>query len=274
MNEPADDGLDRLMQSVLLLAAIEREGSFAAAAQALDLDPSSVSHRVRALEGLLGLSLFARTTRRIRPTRAGAILCEGSVRSAEEMRRALTAARAVGSSSGAALRLSVTSSVAMKWLVARLHDATGAELDLSLDVREGLAPLDRPGVDAALRFGRGPYPGLHATRLVACTLQPVIAAAHPAARSAGDALPAGPDLLGDATAERDGTGATWADYARLTDRPDLLSRSEMRFDRSDLMIQAAIGGLGLALGRTLLIEDDVREGLLLPVGASARASSS
>jgi LysR family transcriptional regulator, glycine cleavage system transcriptional activator len=90
----------------------------------------------------------------------------------------------------------------------------------------------------------------------------------------GDALPAGPDLLGDATAERDGTGATWADYARLTERPDLLSRSESRFDRSDLMIQAAIGGLGLALGRMLLIEDDVREGLLLPVGASARASSS
>ena len=61
---------------------------------------------------------------------------------------------------------------------------------------------------------------------------------------------------------------------RLTDRPDLLSRSEMRFDRSDLMIQAAIGGLGVALGRTLLIEDDVREGLLFPVGASARTASS
>ena len=260
------------MQSVLLLAAIEREGSFAAAAQALDLDPSSVSHRVRALEDFLGLALFERTTRRVRPTRAGAILCAGAVRSAEDVQRALASARAVGSGTG--LRLSVTSSVAMKWLVSRLPDATGAGLDLSLDVREGLAPLDRPGVDAALRFGRGPYPGLHATRLASCLLQPVIGAAHPAGRSSGDHLPARADLLGDATAERDETGVTWADYARLTGDPGLLSRSETRFDRSDLMIQASIGGLGIALGRTLLIEDDVRAGLLRAVGAPARATSS
>lgn len=119
MNEQYDRGFDRLMHSVLLLAAIHREGSFAAAAQAqaLDLDPSSVSHRVRALQEYLGLSLFARTTRRVRPTGAGAILCAGAVRSAEEMQRALAAARAVGTASESGLRLSVTSSVAMKWLV-------------------------------------------------------------------------------------------------------------------------------------------------------------
>lgn len=272
MKEHEDYGLDRLMQSALLLAAIRREGSFAAAAQALDLDPSSVSHRVRTLEDLFGLSLFARRTRRVRATRAGAFLCAAAAGSVEEMQRAIVAARAVGSGSG--LRLSVTSSVAMKWLVSRLPDAADAGLDLSLDIREGLAPLDRPGVDAALRFGRGPYPGLHATRLAPCRLQPVIAAAHPAARSADGELPERVDLLGDAVAERDGTGITCNDYAGLTGRPEPLSRTETRFDRSDLMIQAAIGGLGIALGRTLLIEDDIRAGLLVPLGAPARTSSS
>ncbi|MBL4906489.1 MAG: hypothetical protein JKX94_03480, partial [Sneathiella sp.] len=45
------------------------------------------------------------------------------------------------------------------------------------------------------------------------------------------------------------------------------------FDRSDLMLQAAISGLGIAVGRTLLIENDIESGFLKKIGPSAPMKS-
>ncbi len=263
----------KLNQAIGLLAAVHAEGSFAGAAQQLDLDPSAVSHRIRALEAALGLSLFERTTRRVRPTRAGTLLCEASARALSELERSLTAARQLGSS--ATIRLSVHSSLAMKWLVPRLPSAQSAGLDLSIDVREELVDIAGSDVDAGFRFGPGPYPGLHATRLANGYLQPVVGAAHPAARRASVDLLADDDitLLSDLGAEKYRTGTTWIDYRRALGQPDETERPVKPFDRADLMLQAAIGGLGVALGRNLLIDDDVRQGLLVPVGDRLRAAS-
>lgn len=91
--EPSRALMDRLIACLPLLAAVSEAGSFAAAAGRLDLDPSAVSHRVRGLEEALGLRLFDRTTRSVRPTRAGALLCEAARRSTADLARALAAAR-------------------------------------------------------------------------------------------------------------------------------------------------------------------------------------
>ena len=272
-NGPEDPAVPRLVHAFGLLAAVRRHGSFAAAARALDLDPSAVSHRIRALEADLGLSLFERTTRRVTPTRAGAILCDAAVRAWGEAGRAVTAARDL--QSARSIRLSVHSSLAMKWLLPRLPDAAAAGLDLSIDVREDLVVFEGGDVDAGLRFGQGPYPGLHATRLSGCELQPVVGAAHPAAKRPetdplGDATLT---LLADSGAEKFRTGTTWKDYRRLHDRPEESRLAVKYFDRADLMLQAAIAGLGVALGRSLLIEDDIQRGLLVPIGQPVRVKA-
>lgn len=275
MNDGADDpAVARLVQSFGLLAAVHRHGSFAGAARALDIDPSAVSHRMRALEAELGLTLFERTTRKVLPTRAGALLCEAATRSWTEAGRALAAARDLRSSRS--IRLSVHSSLAMKWLVPRLPGAASSGLDLSLDVREDLVTFEAGEIDAALRFGAGPYPGLHATRLAGCALQPVMGVGHPVAGRSGPALLADPHLtlLADSGAERYRTGTTWHDYRRLAGLPEVPTQTVRHFDRADLVLQAAIAGLGVALGRTLLIEDDIRRGLLAPVGGPVRAGAS
>lgn len=294
MNERSDKDAPaaaRLLAAFPLLDAVARAGGFAAAARMLGLDPSAVSHRVRGLEADLQLTLFDRAGRQARPTRAGEILCAAAARSFEEAERALRAARDLRSSR--AIRLSASSSVAMKWLLPRLPDAAAAGLELSLDVSEALAGFATGDLDAGLRFGPGPYPGLHATRLCGCALQPVAGARHPAARTAahpasrtatgaGDRAGDGVEranargadplldpklpLLGDAGAEKSGAGATWEAYRRLRGAEAPLPNPLQRFDRADLMLQAAIGGLGVALGRSLLIEDDIRRGLLVPLG--------
>lgn len=273
MNDGSDDSaLQRLVHSFGLLRAVQRHGSFAGAARALDLDPSAVSHRIRSLEIELRMILFERSTRRMMPTRAGAILCDAAERSWGEAGRALTAARDL--QSARSIRLSVHSSLAMKWLLPRLPDAASVDLDLSIDVREELVVFEDGEVDAGLRFGVGPYPGLHSTRLASCELQPVVGTAHPSARTPtadlfGDQTLT---LLSDAGAEKFRTGTTWKDYRRLLGLEEEPRQAVKYFDRADLMLQAAIGGLGVALGRSLLIEDDVRRGLLLPIGQPIRVS--
>ncbi|SON56725.1 Gcv operon activator [Hartmannibacter diazotrophicus] len=267
MNERTIETLvDRLLSVAPLLKAIAEEGSFAGAADRLDLDPSAVSHRIRALERLLGLTLFERTTRRVVPTRSGAILCDASRDVVSELTRALAAAREVRRLP--TIRLSVMSSLAMKWLVPRLPLAREAGIDVSVEIMEGLVELGHAGVDAALRFGVGPYPGLHSRRLLRCSLQPVVAPSL-VRKNAAPMDPLVPDgllLLGDTGSGRWSGLVAWETYARGLGRTIDPAVSRQDFDRADVMLQAAIGGLGIALGRTLLIEDDIANGLLVPIG--------
>ncbi|WP_353475221.1 LysR family transcriptional regulator [Salipiger sp. H15] len=274
MNEPRNSlPLEKLVQSMTVLAAVYRQQSFAGAAQELGLDPSGVSHRIRSLEEALDLVLFERTTRRVHPTRAGTLLCGAAVRSLDEAARALDAARDLRSETS--IRLSVLSALAMKWLIPRMPDAQRAGFDLSVDVREEPVSFETGDVDAGFRFGAGPYPGLHATRLAPCDLQPVIGSRMMRNRKPDETLlrDGRTPLLGARGAEKFGTDGTWADYWRLLGRDADSPNPRIGFDRSDLAIQGAVGGLGIALGRTLLIEDDIRHGLLLPVGPRMRATS-
>lgn len=268
-----DVQISKLAQSIALLTAVYRHGSFAGAAQDLGLDPSAVSHRIRALEAMLGMALFDRTTRRVRPNRAGAIICEVANRSLNDIERALVAVHELRSEK--ALRLSVPSSVAMKWLIPRLPDAERAGIVLSIDVDEGLASFESGNIDAGFRFGPGPYPGLHATRLSKCEIQPVIGASYPNADRLQDAaiMDGSIPILGDRGAEKFRTGTTWEDYSIYLGLGEKTVKPSQYFDRADLMLQGAIGGLGIALGRSLLIEDDIRNGLLHPIGQPARAQS-
>lgn len=273
IESPRDPALGRLIQTLEVLAAVAEAGSFSRAAERLGIDQSAVSHRVRALETALGFRLFERTTRQVTPTRAGAVLCQAAGRASADLAQALGAARELRS--GGAIRLSVPSSLAMKWLVPRLADARRDGLDLSLEVREDLAALDQGQIDAAIRFGPGPYPGHHARRLARCRLQPVASPAYlrRAGVSGEGASLDGLDRLADRRGEQDGTRFSWADYLAASGGGPLDGPPPLYFDRADLMLQAAIGGLGVALGRSLLIEDDIRLGLLVAVGPSAPSAS-
>ena len=265
---------DRLLAAAPLLIAIEDGGSFAAASERLDIDPSAVSHRVRALEKALGFRLFERTTRSVLPTRSGRILCEASRIAVGTLDRALATAREARRLP--TIRLSIISSVAMKWLVPRLPAAREAGLDVSVEISEGLVDLHSDSVDAAFRFGIGPYPGLHSRHLMPCSLQPVAA---PALLSTTPDLidpldPHGVLLLGDTGSGRWSGLVAWNRYAEGRKAQINPDTPRQDFDRADIMLQAAIGGLGLALGRTLLIEDDIDNGLLLPIGPPVRIEPS
>ncbi len=258
-----------------MLAAIGQEMSFTKAAEKLNVQQSAVSHRVRSLEDVLGVTLFERTTRKLIPTRAGSILCHAAVESESIWPSALNALEQLNSTEQT--RLSLSSSLAMKWLIPILNNASAFDLDISLNVSDEHVNFEHDNIDASIRFGAGPYPGLHAERLSRCVLQPVVNTSlmqtfngdMVSAINSGQAA-----LLTDRVGERDSTNFDWKSYFGDNEFSEELSQVVTHhFDRADLMLQAAINGLGIALGRTLLIEQDIKSGFLQKIGKPVNTKS-
>lgn len=258
MSDNRNQALQKLAAAASLLEAIARTESFTKAAQELGIQQSAVSHKLRSLEAVLGFALFTRTTRKVAPTHQGALICTACRVSTEAISSALNEATRLGDAQNTIL--SVSSSLAMKWLVPAMKRAQERELKITLNIDDQLTVLGQSGMPhAAVRFGPGPYVGFHTTLLCKCH---VMSVAHK--RLAKSLRPKGGKksvLLRDVSAEEDGTGMTWENY--LADdfeaaRFDLT----MKFSRSDVALQAAIAGLGHSLGRTLLVENDLDVGLV------------
>mgnify|MGYP005988787283 CR=1 FL=1 len=258
MGDAKYQALQKLAAAASLLEAIARTESFTKAAQELGIQQSAVSHKIRALETVLGFALFTRTTRNVAPTHQGALICKACRVSTDAIASALTEATRLGQAESTVL--SLPSSLAMKWLVPAMKRAQERELKITLNIDDQLTVLGQSGMPhAAVRFGPGPYVGFHTTLLCKCHAMPVdhkLLAKSLRPKGGNKSV-----LLRDVSAEEDGTGMTWENY--LADdfeaaRFDLT----MKFSRSDVALQAAIAGLGHSLGRTLLVENDLDVGLV------------
>lgn len=131
--------------------AAARHGSFRPAASELHKTPSAVSQQVKQLEQTLGLSLFVRHARRISLTPAGQELAREVRQALDGLNQTLNRLRA--SEDPALVRFSTTHSLALKWLVPRLHRFSDAHpaIDLRIDASDHPAPLDDGSCDLALR---------------------------------------------------------------------------------------------------------------------------
>lgn len=263
----------KLVQASPMLAAIGEELSFTKAAERLNVDQSAVSHRTRSLEDALGHTLFDRTTRQLRLTEIGEILCHAAIDSMARWDTALD--KLERSRSTNLIQLSLPSSLAMKWLIPALPNAQTKNLKLSVDVKEDTIDFQANEADAAIRFGPGPYPGLHSTHLSHCWMQPVASPNYLADRTEGTPLLTDPEttFLADRRGEVDETEFSWNSYFSNTGSVRDGFNPDYQFDRADLMLQAVIGGMGVGLGRTLLVEGDVEAGYLQAVGSSIRMRS-
>lgn len=252
----------KLAAAAPTLAAVFKTGSFTQAARELGVHQSAISHKIGNLEEGLGFALFTRTTRKVIPTLQGAPICAACVKSADVLSDALDAVFRIQNHSGTVLSLS--SSLAMKWVVPAMSRAQGRGLSISLNIDDDLTEFGQNEVSqAAIRFGPGPYPGLHATMLSHCFAIPVHnrSAASSLADNKSRAV-----LLRDTRAEADGTDISWERYFGSQEYKSGRFDTSMTFERTDVAIQAAIGGLGHALARTLLIEADFEAGLLFSSG--------
>jgi LysR family glycine cleavage system transcriptional activator len=268
-----NESISKLTHASPMLAAIGAELSFTKAAERLSVDQSAVSHRIRSLEDALGHTLFDRTTRQLRLTEIGEILCHAAIDAVARWDTALD--KLERSRSTNLIQLSLPSSLAMKWLIPALPNAQTKDLNISVDVKEEIIDFQANEADAAIRFGPGPYPGLHSTHLSHCWMQPVASPNYLGDRTDDPALLTDPvtTFLADRRGEVDETEFSWNTYFSNTGSVRDDFNPDYQFDRADLMLQAVIGGMGVGLGRTLLVEGDVEAGYLKAVGSSIRMRS-
>ncbi|KZB72441.1 hypothetical protein AUQ43_04410 [Thalassospira sp. MCCC 1A01148] len=260
------DLIGRVSPLAPVLAAIARENSFSKAAEKLGVHQSAISHRITQLEEALGFALFERTTRQITPTEYGRVLCAAAIETVGVWDGAfdrLEKFRTEGT-----VRLSVASALAMKWVLPNLASAQEAGLEIALDVNDRPVDFSAGTIDAAIRFGTGPYPGLHSSLLKKAEIMPVARPGYVGGGRGLEDVLGDPDvtLLKDAVGERDGTDFSWGYYCAKAGVSFDADFRALAFDRADLVLQAAINGMGIGLGRTLLIEGDIAQGFLEAVG--------
>ncbi|WP_257128514.1 LysR family transcriptional regulator [Burkholderia sp. MSMB1459WGS] len=137
------------------LLAVAREGSFVAAAAALQRHSTIISRRISTLEQRLGVRLLERTTRSVRLTEAGARLAERLQAATDAIFEAEQEAAAGGIELRGRLRLAFPAAMGRQWLApvlpafARQYPG----LEIEADYAERYVDLVGEGFDAALRLG-------------------------------------------------------------------------------------------------------------------------
>ncbi|KRA59428.1 LysR family transcriptional regulator [Caulobacter sp. Root655] len=158
------------LESLRILAACVRSGSFVAAAETLFLTPAAVSLRIRTLEQDLGTPLFVRRGPRATATEEAIALATRIDRALGEIDLALEAFH----HPRPLIRITAPPTFAARWLAPRLeqyqaaHPDLAIELDVSTDMRSG------NGFDVAIRTGSGPWPGWRSHPLFPVDLMPML----------------------------------------------------------------------------------------------------
>ena len=253
------------LKAVRYFESAARHLSFSKAAEELNVTHSAISHQIKALEEWVGQPLFDRTGRALRLTEAGRTFLP-PVRSAfQQLSDAAQDLRQL--CHGGPLTVSVLPSLASKWLVPRLFDfrVKHPEIEVRISATERVEQIGQGGIDIAIRYGRGKWPNVDSELLLKDDLFPI---ASPALLS-GDAQLKEPRDLANFTLLSDTTWQAaqfdfwqqWLEHAGVTGLE--LKSGGFAFNYSNLLIQAAIDGLGVALGNTMLASDDLRAGRLV-----------
>ena len=252
------------IDSLYVFAVAARHLSFTAAAAELHRTQSAVSHRVKALEAEIGAQLFERGARGLELTAAGRALARQVDQAISDISRTL--AELSRAAEPRKLRITLLPSVASRWLMPRLPGFFEQHPDIEVQVIADARVLDLRAeqIDLAIRFGHGRYRGHVATLLMGDRVLPVCAPQLLSGRAAITTINAllGLPLLHDSGAEGDGSLSDWHAWLDELGWPDLPPRAGQRFSHAGLAIEAAVLGMGVALGRLSLVTDYLANGAL------------
>jgi LysR family transcriptional regulator, glycine cleavage system transcriptional activator len=241
--------------------AAARHLSFTLAAAELNVTQTAISHQIRRLEEQLGLRLFERRNRGLALTREAQGYLP-SVRAAfEDLRKATARLQRPGRDE--LLVVSTTASLAAKWLVSRMAAFQDAHpgIEVRITTSAHLVDFRREQVDMAVRYGRGNWAGLRAQWLMAEDIFPVCS---PALLHAEKPLRRPEDLAHHTLLHATVSREDWQLWLTAAGLPtSLATRRGLSFDQSFMATQAAMDGLGVALGRTPYVETDIAAGRLV-----------
>lgn len=239
--------------------AAARHGSFKHAAGELAVTPTAISHQIRFLEQYTGLTLFERKVRKVVLTDAGLALypvLRDGFNAFETVLQRLGAAQA-----RRRVIISATNAFMARWLAARVasFQALYPEIDLELHASDQAVDLGADVADVAIRYGRGPYPGMVAEPLFADCFAPVSSPRlGPLTLADLDQVP----LIDFKWTQDHPLNPTWKSWFAAAGLPWKARHSQLLFSDESHAIQAALASQGIALLSLELVADDIAAGRL------------
>ncbi|UQS15466.1 LysR substrate-binding domain-containing protein [Pseudomonas sp. HS6] len=233
--------------------AVARHLSFIKAADELSVTQSAISHQVHKLEEFLEQPLFVRRTRAIDLTPAG----EQYYRQIEPALAAIASAtHGLRGERPTTLRIGLLASFATLWLAPRLADFNTKYPNINVELLPAvqLADVDGGEVDLAIRYGKGGWPKVQARRFMTEVLTPVCS---PAFKARG--VKNGPLLM--AKSHQPFEWIDWQQHSGI----DLAQVPTVMLHDYNIVVEAAVAGQGIAMGRQCLIDRRLKEGALVPV---------
>jgi LysR family transcriptional regulator, glycine cleavage system transcriptional activator len=258
---------DTPLKAIACFDAVMRTGSAKLAAQSLFVTPGAVGQQLRKLEDWLGVQLFVRSVRKLHPT-------EEALRYWRQIKPALAQIDDTHSSLlgkfAFEVSLSLPPAFASTWFARRMPDLMESlpDLRLHLNANAGAVDFRTDSYDLAVRHFDGDDKTLH-SRLLLPDEARVFCSPHYRDRMQIHAL----EDLSRATFIHTTSHANWSRWLAHSGASVDCKAGGLRFDQSELAIDAARRGQGLVLTSPWLIEEDLEQQRLvqlfdcsLPVG--------
>jgi len=247
------------LHAVRVFDAVARLGNLTHAAAELNMTQSAVSYQIRQLETFCGGPLFERQARGVTLTARGHALAPTVARSLADLRQAF---RGLREESDNLLVISTMQTLASSWLAPRIGrfqlDHPG--LAVRLDISTRLVDFATEPVDAAIRSGKGDWPGLRSHRLIEQDFTPVASPLY----LAREGRPQGPaDLLSHVLiAPSDDWWQIWFKAAGV-DGPVRIARPGVYVETQQMAARVAAAGHGVALATPDFFRAELENGELV-----------
>ncbi|MGE0630494.1 MAG: LysR substrate-binding domain-containing protein [Hyphomicrobiaceae bacterium] len=245
------------LNTLRLFEAAGRRLSFKLAAKELDVTPSAVSHGVQTLEDWLGTPLFHRSRKGLIMTAAGEKYLPAVTEALSQL--ASAPGRIKHGTDADHLHISATPTFGSRFLLSRLQrfQAVHPKVMISVDTAHRPVEFPRDGAHLAIRLGSGTWAGVLSEKLLTETLVPVCS-------------PGLLDRLGNSPSLSDATiiHATsmvqdWEAWGAGSGHGPIDCRRAMSVDTSQIAIDAAIAGLGIAIARRPFVDPELESGALV-----------
>lgn len=248
---------------------VARTGNLTASAHELHVTQSAVSRQIAVLESYLGVELLRRERHGVSLTRVGRAFADQVVPAFAAIADATE--DLFKDTSPGALRLRTYTTFAAQWLIPRLPDFharhPGIEVRLSTAVPD--VDFDRDPVDMAIQFGDGRWPNVHADLLFPDLIEPVCSPQFLGQHAPDRSHPE--SLLRQCLLVAHYRRKDWDDWLAANGLQEMAADSpRMSFNSSVLTLQAALHGLGIAIGQPRLLAAEFDAGLLLRPFANSR----
>lgn len=259
------------LSAVRLFEAAARSLSFKTAADEVHVTPSAISHGVQTLEEWLGAELFVRGQRSLALTDAGRAFLQPVQEALAGLAQATD--RMPGRRASGTLSVSVAPTFGSRWLIPRLVRFAERYPDIIVVIDTERRHVDLPaaGIDLAVRMAQERRSSGIWLRLFREAFVPVCS---PELLARHDSEPIDQILLHAPLVHVTSASEDWEWWFAQTgiSSPSKSHRS-LRFDTIRMAIDAATRGLGIALGRKPLVDDDLAAGRLLEIGGPPRHGS-